>query len=338
LEVYRCKNKIVCENNAMKRILLVKTSSLGDVIHNLPVVNDILQHFPDAQIDWVVEESFADIPRLHPKVGQVITVAMRRWRKHLLSLSTLGEISDVIKTLSANKYDVVIDSQGLIKSSIITSFANGIKHGYDKESIREASATWCYQQKHHISFQQQAVIRNRTLAAFSLNYAVPNNAPDYGIKAPASTNALIDEPYVVGLHGTSRESKLWPTDHWIALGNQLAKQHLNLLLPWSNEAEFKRTQQISAALENAKVLPKLTIAQIAFVISNAQAAIGVDTGLSHLAAALNIPTIAIYTDTNPELTGVCAGAYASAINLGDIDQVPKVSEVFAAFSDFTKIN
>jgi len=322
----------------MKRILLVKTSSLGDVIHNLPVVNDILQHFPDAQIDWVVEESFADIPRLHPKVGQVITIAMRRWRKHLLSLNTLCEISSVIKTLSANKYDVVIDSQGLIKSSIITSLTNGVKHGYDKESIREASATWCYHQKHHISFQQQAVIRNRTLTALSLNYAVPNNAPDYGIKASVNTHTVINEPYVIGLHGTSRESKLWPTDYWIALGSQLAERQINLVLPWASEAEHKRAQQISAALRNVTVLPKLTITQVASVISNAQAAIGVDTGLSHLAAALNIPTIAIYTDTNPELTGVFAGAHAAAINLGNIDQTPDVSEVFDAFLNITKAN
>lgn len=322
----------------MKRILLVKTSSLGDVIHNLPVVNDILQHFPDAQIDWVVEESFADIPRLHPKVGQVITIAMRRWRKHLLSLNTLREISSVIKTLSANKYDVVIDSQGLIKSSIITSLTNGVKHGYDKESIREASATWCYHQKHHISFQQQAVIRNRTLTAQSLNYVVPNNAPDYGIKASVNTDLIINGSYVIGLHGTSRDSKLWPTEYWIALGNQLAERQINLVLPWASEAEYMRAQQISAALKNATVLPKLTIAQVASVISNAQAAIGVDTGLSHLAAALNIPTVAIYTDTNPELTGVCAGAYEAAVNLGNIDQTPNVSEVFDAFLNITKTN
>lgn len=322
----------------MKRILLVKTSSLGDVIHNLPVVNDILQHFPDAQIDWVVEESFADIPRLHPKVGQVITIAMRRWRKRLLSLNTLREISSVIKTLSANKYDVVIDSQGLIKSSIITSLTNGVKHGYDKESIREASATWCYHQKHHISFQQQAVIRNRTLTARSLNYVVPNNAPDYGIKASVNTDLIINGSYVIGLHGTSRDSKLWPTEYWIALGNQLAERQINLVLPWASEAEYMRAQQISAALKNATVLPKLTIAQVASVISNAQAAIGVDTGLSHLAAALNIPTVAIYTDTNPELTGVCAGAYEAAVNLGNIDQTPNVSEVFDAFLNITKTN
>lgn len=321
----------------MKRILLVKTSSLGDVIHNLPVVNDIYQHIPDSQIDWVVEESFADIPRLHPKVGKVITVAIRRWRKNLLSLNTLREISGVIKTLSAHKYDVVIDSQGLIKSSIITSFANGVKHGYDKQSIRESLASWGYDQKHHISFQQQAVIRNRTLAALSLNYAVPNNAPDYGIKASANTNIVIKEPYVIGLHGTSRESKLWPTEHWLALGNLLAEQQLNLVLPWASEAEFKRAQQISEKSKNVTVLPKLSISQVASVISNAQAAIGVDTGLSHLATALNIPTIAIYTDTNPELTGVYGGVYTPAINLGNIDQIPNVFEVFNAFLSIRKI-
>lgn len=320
----------------MKRILLVKTSSLGDVIHNLPVVNDILQHFPDAQIDWAVEDVFADIPRMHTKVNKVIVVSLRKWRKQLFKLGTWREIISAIKALSFHQYDFIIDTQGLIKSGIITSLANGIKHGYDKKSIREPLASWFYEKKHAISYQLHAVHRNRTLAALSLGYPFPNSAPDYGIQASAELSFTLNTPYIIGLHGTSRDSKLWPTEHWIALGNQLAKRQLNLILPWASDAEFKRAQQISTALKNATVLPKLSIAQVGYVISIAQAAVGVDTGLSHLAAALNVPTIAIYTDTNPELTGVCAGAYAAAINLGNIDQIPKVSEVFDTLMNMTK--
>ncbi len=319
----------------MPRILLIKTSSLGDVIHNLPVVTDIRARFPNAQIDWVVEESFADIPRMHSAVNQVMTVAMRRWRQHLFSQITWSEISAFKNALSQNAYDAVIDTQGLLKSALITRNANGVKHGYDKHSIREPLASWFYNQTYTISYQQHAVVRNRTLAALSLGYAPPIDAPDYGISAKNTKNntsgSLIDiglqGDYIIALHGTSRDSKLWPVQCWAELGTQLARQNFNLALPWANEVEFSRAKEIAQQLQNATVLPKLSIAQLASVIANAKAAIGVDTGLSHLAAALNKPIVAIYTDTNPALTGVMAGAHAQAINLGNIGDIPNVANV-----------
>lgn len=316
------------------RILLVKTSSLGDVIHNLPVIHDILQHYPNAHIDWLVEESFADIPRLHPHVNQVLTVAVRRWRKQLFRCATWQQISTLKRTLSTREYDVIIDTQGLVKSALMARLANGVRHGYDTASIREPWASRFYQQVYSISYQQHAVIRNRTLVAHSLGYAVPTAAPDYGIQAssvqlPAEVN--VTAPFVIGLHGTSRDSKLWDEANWIALGQQLQTQGVRLVLPWSNSAEQQRAQRIQAQLTEATVLPKLSIHQLAGVISHAQAAIGVDTGLSHLAAALNIPTVAIYTDTDPTLTGVMAGAHRPAINLGNIHQPPAVAAVLNAY-------
>lgn len=332
----------------MQRILFIKTSSLGDVIHNLPVVNDVHAHFPKAQIDWVVEESFADIPRLHPQVNQVFTVALRRWKKHIFSLKTWHEISALKKIIQQNQYDAIIDTQGLLKSAFITRYANGVKHGYDKSSIREPIASWFYDKTYNISYQQHAVTRNRALCAMSLGYANPTNAPDYGISAkngtPASRKAvglstsdsqgLELNSYVIALHGTSRDSKLWSIENWVDLGRELAKQNLNLALPWASDAELARSNHIAQQLTNATVLPKLSIAQIAIIIANAKAAIGVDTGLSHLAAALNIPTIAIYTDTNPALTGVMAGARAKAINLGGIAQTPSVDDALQALYKF----
>lgn len=310
----------------MPRILLIKTSSLGDVIHNLPVVTDIRAHFPNAQIDWVVEESFADIPRMHPAVDQVMTVAMRRWRKQLFSAKTWSEIAAFKKSIQQNHYDAIIDTQGLLKSAFITCIANGVKHGYDKDSIREPLASRFYNRTYTISYQQHAVVRNRTLAALSLGYSPPSAPPDYGIKADVLQLDLA-QPYIIGLHGTSRDSKLWPTAHWVDLGRQLAQQNLNLALPWANAAEFKRADEIARQLQNATVLPKLSIAELAGVIANAQTAIGVDTGLSHLAAALDKPIVAIYTDTNPALTGVMAGMHAQAINLGNIGEIPSVANV-----------
>jgi heptosyltransferase I len=336
----------------MQRILIVKTSSLGDVIHCLPVVNDIRAHFPDSQIDWVVEESFVAIPRMHPHINQVFTVAMRRWKKSLFSRKTWAEIAEFKKLIQKNQYDAVIDCQGLLKSALITKQANGTKHGYDKQSIREPIASHFYDKKYAISYQQHAVTRNRALCAMSLGYEIPTNAPDYGIEKPgiekhgisSESNAAVSRmdagsqgidlkhDYVIALHGTSRDSKLWPVENWVSLGKELAKQNFNLVLPWASEAELTRAKQIASQLKNATVLPNLSIAQVADVISHAKAAVGVDTGLSHLAAALNIRTIAIYTDTNPALTGVMGGAKVPAINLGNINDMPSVDNVLVALN------
>ncbi|WP_020166491.1 MULTISPECIES: lipopolysaccharide heptosyltransferase I [Methylotenera] len=313
------------------KILIVKTSSLGDVIHCLPVINDIHAAFPNAQIDWIVEESFADIPRLHPAINQVYTVAFRRWRKHLLNTQTWSEIKQFKQLIASNQYDAVIDTQGLFKSAFITWLTNGVKHGYDKQSIREAIASHFYDKTYAISYQQHAVSRNRTLAALSLGYTAPTNAPDYGIQAKVDLNAIPSKPFLIALHGTSRDSKLWPTEHWINLGKALKNQQLNMMLPWSNAAELARAEEIAQSLENAVVLPKSNIAELASTISQAKAAIGVDTGLSHLSAALNIPTIAIYTDTNPALTGV-VGSRAPVVNLGNIGEIPSVDSVLTHLS------
>ena len=329
---------------AMLRILLVKTSSLGDVIHNLPVVNDILQQHPNAQIDWVVEQSFADIPRLHPHVNQVVTVDFRYWRKQLFNKKTWQEISKTKQTIQQNQYDAIIDTQGLLKSALAMRYAHGTKHGYDKHSIREPLASCFYDKTYAISYQQHAVTRNRALCALSLGYEIPTDAPDYGITSKIGTpvdrmdigsqsidlERDLNQDYIIALHGTSRDSKLWPVEHWVELGKQLALQNLNMMLPWASDAEFLRAGEIASQLSNATVLPKLSIAQIAAVIANAKAAVGVDTGLSHLAAALNIPTIAIYTDTNPALTGVVAGKFAPAINLGGIHQTPTAEDNLSA--------
>lgn len=325
----------------MLKLLIVKTSSLGDVIHNLPIIADIHAHHSDVKIDWLVEENFADIPRLHPEVNQVITIAMRRWRKALFNKKTWREIAAVKQQLTLQQYDIVLDTQGLFKSGLWAHFCNGIKHGYDKQSIREPIASLFYDIKHNVSYQQHAVARNRALAALTFAYPIPKSLPNYGIEAPSrqdsmTQNIINNVPYVIGLHGTSRDSKLWPTEHWIKLGQKLAELQLNLALPWVNQAELHRAEIIRDALQNVTVLPKLSIAQLSTVISHARAAIGVDTGLSHLSVALSIPTVAIYTDTNPLLTGVHAGAHAPAINLGNIKQIPSVEEVFEALLTLTQ--
>ncbi|MDP1997012.1 MAG: glycosyltransferase family 9 protein, partial [Gallionella sp.] len=126
-------------------ILLVKTSSLGDVLHNLPVVSDIVRHYPNAQIDWVVEESFAALPGLHPAMRNVIPVAVRRWRGKLLSAATWREIAAFRNKLAAQRYDIAIDTQGLLKSALLMRGANGLRCGFDRDSAREPLAASLYQ-------------------------------------------------------------------------------------------------------------------------------------------------------------------------------------------------
>jgi heptosyltransferase-1 len=313
-------------------ILIIKTSSMGDIIHCLPVVNDILAHYPKAQIDWVVEDSFADIPRMHPSINQVISVAIRRWRKSILNKATWNEINAFKHSLI--QYDAVVDCQGLTKSALISLLTKGIRHGFDWHSGRDPFASLFYNRNYKVSLKQDAVSRNRALSALALGYAIPSSAPLYGVSnQPQATpkSLVLPSEYIVGLHGTSRDSKLWPIAHWIQLGKKLAQKNLILLLPWASNAEHQRANEISSKLDNAIVLPKLNISELASVIAQAQVAIGVDTGLTHLAAALNIPTIALFTDSNPALNGVIAGENILAINLGNVAQVPTSDEVIQAY-------
>ncbi len=314
----------------MTRVLLVKTSSLGDVVHNLPVVNDILQHQPQANIDWLVEDSFASIPRMHPAINQVFTVATRRWRKNLFQRETWQEIHTFKRQLDQQHYDYIIDTQGLIKSAWMTRYAHGHKVGFDYKTARERLASFFYHETHAVSRLKHAVNRNRELAALALKYPTPTAAPDYGIDPQSNSQIALPSAFVIGLHGTSKASKLWPTGHWVALANKIADKGLSLVLPWGNHEEETRAHQIAAQTDNSLLLPKCNIPTLAHIIKQSVVAIGVDTGLSHLATALGKPTVAIYTDTQPSRTGVLAGQSANAVNLGGVGQTPDVDTVIAS--------
>jgi heptosyltransferase-1 len=312
----------------MLQILLVKTSSMGDVIHNLPIIADIRAHFPNTSFDWMVEEGFAEIPRLHTGVRHVIPVAVRRWRKSIFSRSTWREIADLKKRLNQTQYDAIIDTQGLLKSALLAKLARGEINGMDCHSAREPMASFLYQHKYVVARQQHAVARNRALAALALNYPIPQSAPDYGLSnTRIETELGLPRPYVMFLHGTSRDSKLWPISHWIALAHRLEQINLHVLLPWSNRAEEGRAKNIVTQTTNVTVLPKLKLTPLAGILANATLNIGVDTGLMHLSTALNKPSIAIYTDTDPTFTGVLPSVENLAINIGGKAQIPSVDDV-----------
>lgn len=319
------------------RILLVKTSSLGDVIHNLPVVSDLQRQHPGARIDWVVEENFLDLPHLHPGVGRVIPVAIRRWRKSLLSAETWREIGMFRQTLQAVDYDHVVDTQGLIKSALVTRLARlsrqGHRCGHDRNSIREPLASFFYGRTFAVARSLHAVERNRTLVAAALGYreALPRLPLDYGIQlAPLADSWLPGSPYVVLLSATSRADKLWPEDHWIQLGQALHARGLRCVLPAGNPAERERAQRIAAAIPQAVAAPPLGMKDLARLLAGANRVAGLDTGLTHLGAALNRPTVALFTGSDPGLTGVHAGP--SAINLGGAGQTPTVADVLQAMT------
>ena len=307
------------------RILLVKTSSLGDVIHNLPVVSDLHLRFPDAQIDWCVEESFADIPRLHPAVDQVIPVATRRWRRSLGRMSTWREMDDFRRRIGAREYTAVLDTQGLLKSALIARQANGVHWGYAAEAAREAIAARFYDATFVIPWNVHAVQRNRWLAAAAFDY--PVDLPlDYGISAPAVDSTWIPEQRLaVLLTATSRDEKLWDDDRWSAVARALRERGLRPILPSGNALERARAERIANEIADAVVAPPLTLPQVADLIARASLAIGVDTGLAHLAAALRVPVIALYVATEPALTGVCGTGFVH--NLGGAGAPPSVDAV-----------
>jgi len=310
-------------------ILLVKTSSLGDILHNLPVVTDIMRHYPEAHIDWLVEESFVALPRLHSAVNDVIPVALRRWRGKLLRPATWRQIRSFRTLLSAHHYDFAIDTQGLIKSALLMLGVDGQRCGFDKHSAREPLASFLYQKTFSVASGQHAVERNRQLAAQVLDYTLDEPA-DYGIRASSFERFrwLGQDDYAVLLHSTSRNDKLWDETNWISLGVYLKSRHISSILPWGNEAERLRSLRLAESIPGAITPPHLGLNDAATLLYGALAVVGVDTGLSHLAVALRKPTIGIYTATDPVLTGLHGGA--NIVNLGGINQSPDVSAVTTA--------
>jgi heptosyltransferase-1 len=312
-----------------KKILLVKTSSLGDVIHALPAVTDLKIALPDAQVDWVVEESLVPIVRLHAGVDATIAVAMRRWRRAWWWRSIRDEMSACRRQLRAHTYDAIIDAQGLLKSALIARAARGARHGLDFYSSREPLALF-YQHTYRIAWELHAVERTRLLFAQALGYAVPPHC-DYGLRAaPRSFGWLGQGAYAVLLHASSGDYKLWGEPNWLELGNALNAAGLACVLPGGTVDERTRSMRIAEKLRVAVVPPALSLEEIAGLFAGAAKVVGIDTGLTHLAAALGAPTVGIYNATDPAATGIYG--CARAVNLGGIGRAPTAPQVIAAVS------
>lgn len=285
------------------RVLIVKTSSMGDIIHTLPALTDAGKAFPLIRFDWVVEESFAEIPSWHPLVEKVIPVAIRRWRKKIFSRKTQQEITQFKQTLRAKKYDLIIDAQGLFKTIWISWLAKGPLSGFDRHSAREPLTSFFYRQKYHASWKLHAVTRLRRLFSQALGYVLPETVAEYGMDRERFRGANLAENYLVFLHGTTWATKHWPEEYWIELAKLANENGFLVKLPWGNEEEQKRAMRIAASCQSAEILPRLGLSGMAKTLAEAKAVVAVDTGLGHLAAALDVPTVSLYGPTDPALVG-----------------------------------
>jgi heptosyltransferase-1 len=309
----------------MPDILFIKTSSLGDVIHHMPALTEARAARPDARIAWLVEEAFAPLARLHPGVDTVVPVALRRWRKSPLAPATWTEIAARWRRLRAANYDLIVDTQGLVKTGVLSRIARGTRHGYDSDSIKEPLASHFYDVRHTVSRELHAVERNRILTGRALGYE-PKGTPDFGLDRVRFRNE--DGRYAVLLHATAQARKEWPVQNWIALGREVQRQGIGIVLPWGTEAERVRSERIAAALPGARVPDRAPLDKVARLIGGAHYVIGVDTGLLHLAAALSVPLVAIFAGSKPQLTAP-VGSGPIAV-LGADGAAPSVDDVIEA--------
>ncbi len=282
------------------RVLLVKLSSLGDVVHALPAVTDAARVFAGLEVHWVVEEGYQAIPALHPAVSQVIPIAMRRWRRQLRGAG--GEIRAAICRLRNADYDVVLDSQGLIKSAIVACIGRGRRAGFDRHCVRERLAACAYDDAFAVPRGQHAIDRQRALFAAALGYPMPNDAIEYGVGRDRSGASGI-----VLAHGTTWDNKLWPEQFWAQIANRAVQAGQRVTLPWGDEVELARARRIAAAAPGVIVSQRLELRDIIDLLGTSAAVVSVDSGIGHLAAALGVPTFALYGPTDAKLTG-CRGA------------------------------
>ncbi len=286
------------------RVLVVKMSSLGDVLHTLPALTDAHRHHPDLRADWVVEEAFAHVPAWHPAVRTVISAGLRRWRHAPVHAWRSGEWQRFRDALANERYDRVIDAQGLMKSALVTRFAKGDRFGFDRSSAREPLAAMAYDHSVAIDRRQHAIRRLRQLFAAALDYPFEDTAPQYGIEKRFPATRRSTEPYLIFFHGTTWATKLWPLAHWQRLVARAGAAGYSVRLPWASVQERLRAERLARESSRAEVLPEvLSLNQLARLVRQATAVVGVDTGLVHLAAALGVPSVTVYGATDPELTG-----------------------------------
>ena len=307
------------------RLLIVKTTSMGDVVHAMPVLRDLMNANPAAEVDWLVGQPFAAIPALHPAVRRVLPLSWRKWRHKLLRRQTWSAMGALRDQLREHPYELILDLQGLLKSALWARQAIGPVAGFDGASAREPAAAWLYQRSAPVARDLHAVERCRRLAAAVLGYPMPETPPDFGLQAPPPTWGA-PERYAVLIPNASRPEKLWPEARWVTVGKRLHDRGWKPVVLWGSNAEQTLAERIAAGCDG-EVPPFLRVRDMAAVLAGAQTVVGLDTGFTHLAAAFGRPTIGIYCDHEPGLAGVTGPG--SVFSVGGKGQVPKLADVLA---------
>ncbi len=319
----------------MSAVLVIRPSSLGDVVHALALVDDVRRHRPELAVDWVAEEAFAPLVALHPGVRRVIPVALRRWRRRPFAASTWREFRAFREDLRRTRYVAIVDLQEQLKGALLALLAHGPRHGPDRATLREPLAALFHQHQHPIGRGLHFEDRCRQLAGAALGYA-PSGSARYGIVAPPPPPALLPAgPYVTLFHATSRADKLWPEERWRALIAALAGAGFAVLLPWGTDDERARSERLAAGFAAAVVPPRQPLPALAGLVARAEGTIGVDTGLVHLAAALGTPTVALFVATDPAQAGVSRSG-PHALDLGGVGVTPTVEATMAAFGSLLR--
>jgi heptosyltransferase-1 len=316
-------------------VLVIRPSSLGDVVHALPIVADIAQARPGTAIDWIAEEAFAPLVRLNPGVRRVIEVSLRRWRRQLLERAAWTEFGAFRRELRTHAYAAVLDLQEQLKGALIARLARGMRHGFDRASVREPVSTLLHDRHHAVSTAIHFQDRCRVLAAQALGYAVTGPARFGLVTPPAPAGLLPPRSYAVCVHATSRDDKLWPDTHWRTVIAALETAGRDVVLPWGSPQERARSEALARGHAHAVVPERRPLPVVASLLRSAEIVIGVDTGLVHLAAALGTPSVALFTVTDPALAGI-AIAGPHALDLGGCGVVPAPDAVLTAVSTLTR--
>jgi heptosyltransferase-1 len=341
----------MAKQDASPKILLVKLSSLGDVLHNLPIVWDIRARLPHAQIDWVVEEAYVHLltPLLSRDdfrgIDRIIPFGLRRWKKEVLSPKSWREFFAFKSQLQEVSYDCVIETQGLLKSALVCALAKkapdavvaGLANATEFSGYEPLARTF-YSQSVQVPFHCHAVDRSRYVTCSALDLPLINRVEKAQFYPASFMESIVapkvdglDKPYVLFFHSTARAAKRWANDNWISLGKKLSELGYQVVLPWGNLAEKNISNELASQIPGSLVPDAFSIEAAFSVIANAALVIGVDTGLTHLAAVLNKPTIEIYCDSPRWKT---EGYWSDQIrNTGDMQTPPTIDEVAKASLD-----
>ncbi len=303
---------------------------MGDVIHNLPVATDIRRHLPDATIDWVVEEQYTPLVAMHPAVDRVIPIALRRWRSSLLSAATWREFGTFRRALRGHEYDAIVETQGLMKSALVAKLARGPIHGFGHGTAREPLASMLYDATVELPPEAHKILRYRSVAAQAIGYSVAPGI-DYGIAPRVPPPQIASGRYCLAFHATARAAKLWQEANWTELVRRLERAGYACILPWGSGEERARSERIASANSAAIVPPRLALDDMSALIAGADFAVGVDTGLMHLAAALSRPVVGIFCDSNP--VDACPVGSGPTAYRGHIGAPPSVAEVAEAVGE-----